>query len=380
MRGLPLFPVSVVGSWPRPSWLLEATRKRAPDLGLLRDQAAAQAIADQVESGVDVPSDGEQRRDNFYSFLCEHLAGLRLMSMAELLDYVEDKAAFEGLLRALDVPAFAIKNPTVVGPLARREALVADDLAFARRHTDRPLKATLPGPYLLSRSIWVKALSESAYPTREALVEDLVRILREEVAELLSRGVHFVQFDEPVLSELVFAGKSATRTFMCAALAAKASPEAELELAVDLINRVCAGFTGTVFGVHVCRGNWSTQEEVLLSGSYAALMPTLARMRVDQLVLEYATERAGPLEVLRDLPEGVSIGLGAVNPRTEELERPEEVAARVRELLRFLPAERVWLNPDCGFGTFAERPVASRDLARRKVAVLSEAALLLRRG
>jgi len=380
MKHLPMYPVSVVGSWPRPEYLLSAQRRRSAELPALRERACAEALADQLGVGVDLPSDGEQRRDNFYSFLCERLEGLELLSMAQLLDYVEDKAAFEGLLRALDVPAFAIKNPTVVGTLKRRGSLVGGDLSFARRHSRGQVKLTLPGPYLLSRSIWVKALSERAYPTRESLNDDLVRILREELAELVAAGADFVQFDEPVLSELVFAGKSATRTFMCAALAAKSSPEEELELAVELINRVTEGISGPTLGVHVCRGNWSTQEDVLLSGSYGALMPTLARMRVDQFVLEYATPRAGPLEVLAKLPPGASLGLGAVNPRTTELETPEAVAERVREVARYVPAQRIYLNPDCGFGTFAERPVASRELALRKMDVLAQAAAILRRG
>jgi 5-methyltetrahydropteroyltriglutamate--homocysteine methyltransferase len=300
--------------------------------------------------------------------------------MAQLLEYVEDKAAFEGLLRALDVPAFAIKNPTVVGALKRRGSLVGGDLAFARRHTERPIKLTLPGPYLLSRSIWVKALSEESYPTREQLNDNLVKILRDELRELVAAGASFVQFDEPVLSELVFAGKSATRTFMCAALAAKSNPESELVMAVELINRVIEGFDGPTLGVHVCRGNWSTQEDVLLSGSYGELMPTLAQMQVDQFVLEYATPRAGPLDVLAQLPAQASLGLGAVNPRTSELETAEEVVARVREVLQFVSPERIYLNPDCGFGTFAERPVASRDLALSKMDVIARAAAMLRRG
>ncbi|MEO6710128.1 MAG: cobalamin-independent methionine synthase II family protein [Planctomycetota bacterium] len=380
MKGLPRFPVTVVGSWPRPAYLLEAQRRGSKDLEALRERACAEAIRDQIEAGADMPSDGEQRRDNFFSFLCERLDGLKLMTMAELLNYVEDKAAFEGLLRALDVPAFAIKNPVVTGRLARRGSLIGRDLAFARGKTALPLKLTLPGPYLLSRSIWVKGLSEAAYPTREALNDDLVRILREELTELVAAGADFVQFDEPVLSELVFAGKSATRTFMCAALAAKSSPEEELELAATLINRVVAGFEGPTIGLHVCRGNWSTQEDVLLSGSYAELMPTLRRMGVGQFVLEYATPRAGPVSVLADLPANTSLGLGAVNPRTTELEDPEAVAARVREVTRFVDPERIYLNPDCGFGTFSERPVASRDLARAKLETLTRAARILRQG
>jgi 5-methyltetrahydropteroyltriglutamate--homocysteine methyltransferase len=378
MAGWPLFPVTVVGSWPRPTWLLEAMRRGRADLRLLQDEATLLAVKYQEDAGADIVSDGEQRRDNFYSFICNRLDGIRLMTMADLLEYVEDKAAFETLLNALDVPAYAIKNPTVVGKLTPKEPLILEDFKFLREHTRKPVKMTLPGPYLLSRSTWVKNLSEAAYPTREALADDIVQILRDELQSLAAAGAEIIQFDEPVLTELVFAGKSATRTFMCAALAASASPEAELELAVDLINRVVEGVEGPIVAVHVCRGNWSQKEEVLLEGSYDPLIPYFARMKVHQLVLEYATPRAGTLEALQALSPAVQIGFGAVNPRTTEVESPEEVASRVAQLAKFIAPERIYLNPDCGFGTFADRPVGTPHMAFKKLCVLSQAAEILR--
>lgn len=377
---LPPFAVTVVGSWPRPRWLLDARRRRADDLRALEDEAARQAIAAQVEAGVDLVSDGEQRRGDFTSFVAERLDGVEAMTMADLLDHVEDKAAFEALLSALDVPAFAIRNPTATGRLARRAPLAADEAAFARTCTDRPLKVCLPGPYLLSRTMWVEALSSAAYASRDELVDDIVRVLREELADLAAAGVACVQLDEPALSELVLAGKSATRTFMCGALAAAASPEQELELAVDVVNRVVEGSDGIEVALHVCRGNWSADESVLLAGGYAPLVPTLARMRVDRFVLEYATERAGPLEALAGLPAGAGLGLGAVNPRTAEVEPVEAIVARARAAADLLGAGRVQLNPDCGFATFAERPVATEASARAKLDTLVAAARVLRAG
>jgi 5-methyltetrahydropteroyltriglutamate--homocysteine methyltransferase len=181
-----------------------------------------------------------------------------------------------------------------------------------------------------------------------------------------------------VLTELVFAGKSATRTFMCAALAASASPEGELEFAVDLINRVIDGIDGPVIALHVCRGNWSQKEEVLLEGSYDPLIPYFARMKIHQFVLEYATPRAGALEALQALPAEVQLGFGAVNPRTIEVESPEQVVSRVSRLAELIAPERIYLNPDCGFGTFADRPVGTPDVAFKKLSVLSQAAELLR--
>jgi 5-methyltetrahydropteroyltriglutamate--homocysteine methyltransferase len=374
----PLYPVTVVGSWPRPTWLLEAMKRQRADLRSLQDEATLLAIKYQEDAGVDIVSDGEQRRDNFYSFICDRLEGIRLMTMADLLEYVEDKAAFENLLQALDVPAFAIKNPTVVGKLRVKEPLVLNDYIFLRQHTQKPVKVTLPGPYLLSRSTWVKNLSDTAYPTRESLADDIVALLRDELRALAAAGADIVQFDEPVLTELVFAGKSATRTFMCAALAASASPEGELDFAVELINRVVDGIKGPITALHVCRGNWSQKEEVLLQGSYEPLIPHFSRMQIQQFVLEYATPRAGSLEALQGLPQTSQIGFGAVNPRTTAVESPDEVIRRVSHLSGLVDPQRIFLNPDCGFGTFADRPVGTTDMAFQKLCRLSEAAQQLR--
>ncbi|HWT82425.1 MAG TPA: cobalamin-independent methionine synthase II family protein, partial [Candidatus Methylomirabilis sp.] len=245
--------------------------------------------------------------------------------------------------------------------------------------TRKPVKVTLPGPYLLNRSTWVKGLSEAAYPTRESLADDVVGILRAELRALAEAGADMVQFDEPVLTELVFAGKSATRTFMCAALAASASPEGELEFAVELINRVVEGIRGPLLAVHVCRGNWSQKEDILLQGPYDPLIPYFSRMQVHQLVLEYATPRAGSPEPLRQLPKETQIGFGSVNPRTSNVESPEEIVARVRQVARVVGHDRVFLNPDCGFGTFADRPVGTAEIAFQKLRSLSQAAERLRR-
>ncbi|HXQ26698.1 MAG TPA: cobalamin-independent methionine synthase II family protein [Candidatus Acidoferrales bacterium] len=372
------YPVTVVGSWPRPPWLLEAMKRRSASLADLQDQATLLAIKYQEDAGVDIVSDGEQRRDNFYSFISDRLEGIRLMTLAELLDYVEDKAAFENLLNALDVPAFAIKNPVVVGKVRRRKPLVMEDYRFLRQHTQKAVKVTLPGPYLLSRSTWVKGLSESTYPDGDSLGNDIVAVLREELQELASAGAEMVQFDEPVLSELLLAGRSATRTFMCAALAASSSPEGELERAVSLLNRVVEGIRGPILSVHVCRGNWSRNEDVLLSGPYDGLIPYLNRMKLDQFVLEYATSRAGTPKALAALRPDAQIGYGVVNPRTSDVEDPNEIVRRVRELTEFVSPDRIFLNPDCGFGTFAERPVADAQTAFGKLGVLAAAARKLR--
>ncbi len=386
MKSVPLFPVTTVGSWTRSPELLRAQSRKqrgrisAAEFERVADRAVLETLRLQEEAGVDLVTDGEQRRDNFYSFVAEKLDGVRLMSLAEMLDLVEDKDGFERILQTLDVPAFSIRNPTCVGKIERRAPLALDEYLFLRQHTDRPIKVPLPGPYLLTRAMWVKEATRAAYPTKEDLAEDVVRILRQEVSELYDAGADFVQFDEPVLTELVFT-QGQTRTFMCAALAARKDPVEELEFAVDLINRVVTGLDGLRIGLHVCRGNWSQQEQILLKGSYHPLAPYLARLNVQQLVLEFATPRAGELAALlgvREIVNEKELGLGVVNPRTPETEPVAAIVERVKEALQYLPPERIFLNPDCGFGTFSSRPMNSVKVAIRKLEALALAAAVLR--
>ena len=385
MKNLPQFPVTVVGSLPRSRAVSRALRNRqrgriADDaFNAIADEAVLESVELQETTGVDIITDGEQRRDNFYSFITECMDGIRLMTLAEMLDYVEDKAAFEQLLNALDVPAFALKNPVVNGKLERTSPLVLNDYLFLKEHTTKSIKATLPGPYLLTRSMWVKQLSYEFYPDKESLGDDVVRILREELQELQEAGCQFVQFDEPVLTEVAFTGPHETHTFMCAALSEKSSPEEELNFAVELMNRVVEGVNDEMkTALHVCRGNWSQQEDVLLRGSYDLLIPYFSRMNVDQFVLEYATERAGSIDVLKELPLDKEIGLGVVDPRTTEVESVDFVLAKVRALLRHRRPEQIYLNPDCGFGTFADRPVNTTEIAAQKLNVIRKAAEILR--
>ncbi len=385
MKNLPPFPVTVVGSLPRARAVSSALRKRQrgrmtdTEFNAVADEAVLESLTLQESAGIDIVSDGEQRRDNFYSFITECIDGIRLMTLAQMLDYVEDKAAFEQLLNALDVPAFALKNPVVDGKLVRTAPLVLRDYRFLKQHTPKPIKATLPGPYLLTRSMWVKRLSHEFYPDKESLGDDVVAILREELSELRDAGCQFVQFDEPVLTEVAFTGPHETHTFMCAALSEKSSPEEELNFAVELLNRVVAGMTGDMkTAIHVCRGNWSQQEDVLLRGSYHRLIPYFSRMDVTQFVLEYATERAGSIEALADLPADKEIGLGVVDPRTTEVESVDFVLDKARALLKHRKPEQIYLNPDCGFGTFADRPVNTTEIAARKLQVIRDAAEILR--
>lgn len=378
-----LFPVTVVGSWPRPPSLLQALRKRQAgestfeEFNRVADDAVIGSVKDQEDAGVDIVSDGEQRRDNFYSFVVEKLDGIKLMTVAQLLDHVKDRASFEESLRALDVPAFAMKSPVAIDQVTEKESLALDELKFLKQHTNRRTKVPLPGPYMLTRSSWFPGLSDKAYPEIEDLGRQVSEILRHEILSLKEAGADFVQLDEPILSQVVY-GAEGSETFMCAALASRKDPTLELSYAQELMNRTVQGISGIKLGVHVCRGNWSRREDVLLKGNYGPLLPYLMEMKIDQLVLEFATPRAGELEVFAEYGDEKEIGLGVVNPRSTEIESAELIEQRVREATKYFDPSKIYLNPDCGFGTFAERPVNDALTASAKLRSISTAAHNLR--
>ncbi len=184
------------------------------DFTAVAEEEIRRTVALQEEAGLDILVDGEHRRESFYAFVTEKISGTKLMSLADMLDFVEDKAEFEEMLRTMDMPASAVKNPTCIGKLSRREPLALEDFHFLRSLTRKPVKITLPGPYLLTRSMWVTALTRKAYWSHKKMANDIVKILREELIDLRDAGCDFVQFDEPVLTEVVMSEECDRRTFM----------------------------------------------------------------------------------------------------------------------------------------------------------------------
>jgi len=375
-----------IGSWPRPRWMLRALHEHLEGrLGDDEFEATARdavrlAVDAQVRAGVDVVTDGEQRRDNYASFVGGLLDNCQLIPLVDLLPLVDDPAEFEAELRALDVPASEVRHPAVWGPLGRSRPLAVHEYEFARTLTDRPVKVAVPGPYLLTRTMWMECISDRAYRSREHLGEDVVRVLREELHALLGAGVALVQLDEPVLSEVVFTGVKNTRSFMCGALSEKSDAATELAFARTLLAQVAAGLPRDRLALHVCRGNWTRDEHAALAGDYRPLLSFFADAPVGTLFLELATPRAGEMDVLADLPRSLRIGVGVVNQKRERVEPAEEVARHARRAVDVFGAERVLFTPDCGFATFADNPVASATVAEAKLHALVTGAALVRRG
>lgn len=379
-------PLSVmgIGSWPRPRWMLQAMHDHLE--GRLDDEAFHETADDAVRlaldaqrrAGVDVVTDGEQRRDNYASFVGGLLDNCQLIPLSDLTAMVDDPDEFHRELRALDVPAEDVRHPVVHGPLGRSHPLAAHELAFVRSCADTPVKVALPGPYLLTRTMWLDCLRERPYETRDALAVDVVRVLREELHALLAGGAALVQFDEPVLTEVVYGEAGAKRSFMCGALSEKLAPERELAFAAELLREVVRGLPAERLGLHVCRGNWTPDESAALSGDYRPLLGFLGDAPVGTLFLELCTPRAGEMELLRDLPDDKRLAVGMVNPKDPAVEPVEAIAERIARAVNLLGEERVLLTPDCGFATFADNPVASARTAEAKLAAIVSARDALR--
>ena len=382
------FLVSLLGSMPRSKKLLTAKRKLNKgniDLNTYQeilDEETKYVVELQENNYIDIITSGELNRDNYVSFIAERLDGVTMMSMADMFDYIEDKQGFEQILEILDVPAISIKNAICTGKVKYNKPLVADEMIELKKLTDKKIKATLPGPYLITRSMWLPALSKQYYDSKDSLGEDIIKVLKEEIDSLAKIGIDVIQFDEPVLTEVVFS-EGKTRSFMCAALSEKKDPTEELKFATKLIKSVIdyAKEKEILVSLHVCRGNWSRDESILLTGPYTPLLPLFEQTLPNILTLEFSTPRAGEISSLFSstlIRDNCILGLGVMNPRTDDIEPLEDILNRVEEVMQYIPKERIWLNPDCGFATFANRPVSTMDIIDKKLARLNEAKNTLR--
>jgi 5-methyltetrahydropteroyltriglutamate--homocysteine methyltransferase len=165
---------------------------------------------------------------------------------------------------------------------------------------------------------------------------------------------------------------------MCGALGEKREPAEELAFARELINAVVEGLPPSRTALHMCRGNWTRDESAALAGDYRPLVSLFRELRVGTFFLELCTPRAGDIEVLEALPENCRVGVGVVNQKHERIESVDEIVASATRAVKMFGAERVFLNPDCGFATFADNPVASASIAEAKLASMAQAARILR--
>jgi 5-methyltetrahydropteroyltriglutamate--homocysteine methyltransferase len=360
LRNLPLFPTAVIGSLPRPAWLLDllqdylAGRLTRADWDRACDMAVPFAVALQQTAGIDVVSDGEWRREGYFQVFYERVEGFRP-------DLIQGRTRMW---------------PAAVAPLRRTGPIVADGAAFLRKLTTHPIKVALPSAYVILRRFWSPEHSARAYPSREHFLHAVEAILLEEASDLVRIGVDCIQLDDPMLGYFVDpkyreqrSGHWGTGQF--------ASVEAELRLGMDSVNRLAGPLReqGVHVVLHVCRGNIERRSDA--AGDFGPIWDELCRAEVDELALEFAMPQAGSVEVLAKLPERLRLGFGCLDVRAAECESVDTVIGRVRQALRHVPAARLTLNPDCGFAPSGNNPIPL-DEPYEKLKVLAGAARQLR--
>jgi 5-methyltetrahydropteroyltriglutamate--homocysteine methyltransferase len=347
-----LFPSSVVGSLPRPGFVLDLINDRPPlprEEYERRMRAAVQyAVALQEQAGLDVLTDGEWQRKSYIGVIAELAHGFELGTLPD------------GRPFTLVVDKLAPKTP----------GFIAREVSFLKTITKRLVKSTLPSPALLGERMWHADKPPKAYPKREDFVRDCVPILRRELELIRDAGAAIAQIDDPHLC-----------LFVAPAVRAQyAEPDAAAAFAVEMVNEVVSGINGIKVAVHLCRrAGARARGEPSHEGGYGSIIPHLNRLKVQHLTMEFTAPQAGDMAVFRDLREDFEIGLGCVDVTPGRIDSPETIAGRVRQVLKHLAPERITLNPDCGFAP-GSGAVVSLDEAYRKLCNQSAAAEILRAG
>ena len=181
------FSTSLIGSMPRSKKIRALNRRLKMDLDYEKEYEdlikteTENLVKLQEKYSIDLITNGELARDNYVSFVADKIDGVVMMNMGDMLEYIEDKQAFEQILETLDVPSVSIKNAICNGVLKYNKSLVSDEIKFLKKITNSPVKATLPGPYLMTRSMWLPALTKKFYNSKEELGEDVIKILKQEI-------------------------------------------------------------------------------------------------------------------------------------------------------------------------------------------------------
>jgi 5-methyltetrahydropteroyltriglutamate--homocysteine methyltransferase len=333
----PLLPTSVVGSHGLPGWVwlareaMEAGRLGVVDLRELMEDATQIALLDQEKAGVDVVSTGEMMRVRFIVGFYDFIQGIKPLPPP----------------RRLGQPLWDTNTPFEVTEKvsAPRGLGIVEEFKLASELTGKRIKATVPGPYTLL----VPLKLAGGYRDKDTLLADLVAIVNAECKALVAVGADFIQIDEPHHGMYHGSAHDVTKG----------------------VNRAVEGVDAKI-AVHVCFGNLYGRPFSPVR-DYANVFATLDELRASQVVLEFANRGLDDAARWKDFPRDKELGAGVVDVKAFKAETPQEVAERIRALLRHVPAERLWVNPDCGFW---ETP---RWVVRRKLHALVEGARLVRK-
>jgi 5-methyltetrahydropteroyltriglutamate--homocysteine methyltransferase len=334
-----LLPTTLVGSYPQPEWLIDRARLakqvprvRAQDLWLIdpqrlepaQDDATLLAIRDQERAGLDIITDGEQRRESYSNRFATALAGIDLECPGRTANRT---GGFSTV-------------PRVIGPIRRRHPVEVGDVEFLRANTDRTIKMTVPGPFTMSVQC-----QDDFYHDEEKLALDYASAVNAEIKDLFAAGADIVQIDEPWM---------------------QSRPQQARRFGIAALDAALDGVTGTT-AVHICFGYAAVVKD---KPSGYSFLSELERSAVGQVSIEAAQPRLD-LSILRHLPSKTII-LGVIDLSDPAAETPATVADRVRNALPFVAAERIVVAPDCGL------KYLSREVAYGKMQAMVEGARIVR--
>jgi 5-methyltetrahydropteroyltriglutamate--homocysteine methyltransferase len=331
---------TIAGSLPKPAWLATPRALWAPWLleGALLEEgkrdAVRLALAEQNRAGIDIVTDGEQTRRHFVTTFIEALEGV---------DFEHRKT-----VRIRN--RYDAEVPVVVGPVARNRAIFFEDARFLRSQTQKPVKFTLPGPMTM-----VDTLYDDYYKSREKLALEFAEILNAEARELSALGINVIQFDEPAFNVYM---------------------EEVRDWGIAALERAAAGLRSKT-AVHICYGygiKANTDWKKTLGTQwrqYESTFPLLAKSKIDQVSLECMNSKV-PLEFLSML-KGKDVLVGVIDVASDTVESPEQVAALIRDAMKYVDAVQLYPCTNCGMVPLA------RELAYAKLKALGDGAALVRR-
>ncbi len=345
----------VVGSLLRPPELLAAIEARSDPvhLGAVADEAVERVVRRQVDTGLDVVSDGEFRRWMFLNSFYDAVEGV-----------ATDRSAVE--FRNERGETVVLIVPSIQARLRRVDSPAAREAAFMAAVTDRPFKVTFPAASIFAHPFGV---SPAAYATHDEFVEHAIAIERELIANAVEAGCRYVQLDFPLYPYLVDPSWSVRFE------AAGHSIPALLEKALAADRAVLEGLPDDVTtGLHICRGNYRSRW--LCEGSLEPVAERVfGELPYDAFLVEWDdVGREGGYEPIRFAPAGRVVVMGLVSSKRRELEREDDVLQRLDEAARHLPVEQLGLSTQCGFASVVEGNEIDEDTQWRKLELVARVA------
>jgi len=358
----PPFRADHVGSLLRPPGLKKARQDRsegrisAQELKSVEDAAIRRVVTQQEQVGLQSITDGEFRREDFYTdFFVRGLGGVEVRMESTAAYFVDHEG------RKIPVPW-----AQVVSRMRWSAPIYADHFRFLRSITKRTPKVTLPSPIILHFTSGSAAIRKGAYPDMDLFWADIVEAYQKEMNSLYDAGCRYLQVDDPPMATLC------NETFQNMVKARGDDPQYLLnDLYPEIINRAFANRPSSLhLAMHLCRGN--NQSGWFTEGGYDPIADVLFnKINVDSYFLEYETARAGTFDPLRLVPKNKTVVLGLVSSKLPQLESKDLLKSRIEEAAKYIDLDQLSLSPQCGFASSTEgnRLTEEQQMAKLRLVV-----------